>query len=469
MKAASNKSEPAILHRKTGELLKKKPSKTGLQFYEAETLKLIHELEVHKVELEMQNEELRLAKEQLAKAATEKYAELYDFAPSGYFTLSKDGEIIELNLCGAQMLGQVRSRLKNNQFSFFVSNATKPTFNLFLRKVFNSKARESCEVTLSLKGNLPIYAYLSGIVTENGKQCLVTMVDITERKRAENELIIAREKAEENDRLKTAFLQNMSHEIRSPMNAIMGFSQLMVKQYNNKPKLEYYSNVIYQQCVGLLDIINEILDIAKIDSGQLPIHLEECKLESLFSELSVFFKENQKRLGKQHIGLNIHANCDPSGLVIITDKVKLKQIFVNLIDNAFKFTERGTIQAGCKLNEKMDLIFYVSDTGIGIPADKHNKIFERFIQLDSGENRLYGGTGLGLSIVKGLINLLGGEIWLESQPHKGTTFYFALQYGIADTMKPQEPIKIDSHANFNFTDKMRVSKKLKSHMKTLRS
>ena len=183
-----NKSDSAKLRQKAEKLLKKKTSKTALHISEAENLKLIHELEVHQIELELINEELTLAKEQAAEIATEKYAELYDFAPSGYFTLSREGKIIDLNLCGSQMLGKERSLLKNSLFGFFVSSETKPIFNLFLGKVFNDKVKETCEVTLSTNHNVQTYVYLTGIITENKEQCLVTAIDITERIKAEGYL-----------------------------------------------------------------------------------------------------------------------------------------------------------------------------------------------------------------------------------------------------------------------------------------
>ena len=273
-----------------------------------------------------------------------------------------------------------------------------------------------------------------------------------EYRQINDELFVSREHAQESDRLKSSFLANMSHEIRTPMNAIMGFSELLPEQYNNKPKLEEYSKIVQQRCGDLLDIINEILDIAKIESGQLPIHFEECSLNSLFSELSLFFNENQERLGKGDVRLIVQAHYPAEGSVIITDKVKLKQIFINLISNAFKFTVDGEIQVGCKLNNKNNLVFYVSDTGIGIPLNKQDKIFERFTQLDHGKNRLYGGTGLGLSIVKGLVNLLGGEIWLESEPDKGSTFYFTISFKISNT-HIQEPIVIEKNIDYDFSNK----------------
>ena len=184
----TNKTEEKLLRQKAEGLLKKRSSKTTSHLSEIEVLKLIHELEVHQIELEMQNQELLQVKEQLAKAATDKYAELYDFAPTGYFALSKDGEIIELNLSGASMLGKERSLLRNSRFGFFVSDGTKPIFNLFLEKVFKNNRKESCEVTLTTSGNQPVFVHLSGIATENRTQCMVTAVDNTERRHAEKKL-----------------------------------------------------------------------------------------------------------------------------------------------------------------------------------------------------------------------------------------------------------------------------------------
>lgn len=250
---------------------------------------------------------------------------------------------------------------------------------------------------------------------------------------ANHELQLAKEKAQESDRLKTAFLQNMSHEIRTPMNAIMGFSELLIKQYNNKHKLEHYTHIIQQRCSDLLELINEILDIAKIESGQLPVNTEECHLPSLFEELRDFFTEYSKKINKQHVKFHAHLDCNPANSVIITDKIKLKQIFINLISNSFKFTENGSIEIGCNFDNEGNIRFYVSDTGIGIPSDQLEVIFERFTQVYHGPSKFYGGTGLGLSIVKGLVELLKGRINVESQPGKGTIFTFYFPY-ITSTM-----------------------------------
>jgi PAS domain S-box-containing protein len=273
-----------------------------------------------------------------------------------------------------------------------------------------------------------------------------------ELRQINDEMLVAKEKAEESDRLKTSFLQNMSHEIRTPMNAIMGFAKLLVQNYNNKPKLEQFSEIINLRCNDLLEIINDILDIAKIESGQLPVNNEECNLNELFLELDTFFKEHQKRIGKQHIRFNLQMLCNPSEISIVTDKVKLKQIFLNLIGNAFKFTDQGKIQGGCKYDANNNLIFYVSDTGIGIPSDKHEAIFERFTQLNDEKKQPYGGTGLGLSIVKGLVGLLGGKIWIESELEKGTTFYFSFPYKVSKSVNREPVLKGEKHT-YHFSGK----------------
>jgi PAS domain S-box-containing protein len=185
MKNTDIKSDALMLRKKAMALLKERPLKSVSQLSEAESSMMIHEYEVHQVELELQNEELLLARAEI-QDYIEKYTELYDFAPSGYFTLSRDGEIIELNLSGANMLCKERLNLKDSQFGFFVSNETKPIFNLFIEKIFFTNNKETCEVTLSINDTTHTDIYLCGIATENGEQCIINAVDITERKQAEH-------------------------------------------------------------------------------------------------------------------------------------------------------------------------------------------------------------------------------------------------------------------------------------------
>jgi len=269
---------------------------------------------------------------------------------------------------------------------------------------------------------------------------------------ANEELMVAKEHAEQSDRLKTSFLQNMSHEIRTPMNAIMGFSGLLANQFDNKAKLEQYSLIINQRCADLLQIINEILDVAKIESGQLPVTISECQLEPLLTEIELLFKEYQLRQNKHHIRFNVNYAFGAFDSTIQTDKTKLKQILINLIGNAFKFTDEGEINVSCQFNHDNSIVFSITDTGIGIPSEKLNFIFERFAQLESSPDRLYGGTGLGLSIVKGLIDLLDGSIWVDSVVGQGTTFSFSLPYKSVN-LSSSTTTYIDNQDTFNFEGK----------------
>jgi len=239
------------------------------------------------------------------------------------------------------------------------------------------------------------------------------------------ELLLAKEQAIESDRLKTVFLQNMSHEIRTPMNAIMGFSSLLPKQFHNKNDLQEYSNIIMQRCNDLLSIINDIMDISKIETKQVLLTFEECNLDFILAEIQALFAEEQKRQNKTNISLLIN-NSTTNNKTFTTDKKKLRRILINLISNALKFTDKGQIEIGFTINESKNIIFYVSDTGIGIPASEQKNIFDRFMRVEHGENRIFSGTGLGLSIVQGLTNALSGEIHLDSELGKGSTFTITL-------------------------------------------
>jgi signal transduction histidine kinase len=199
MNNSSKQLKNANLRQKAEKLLSKNSAETGLPLFEIETRRLNHELEVHQIELEMQNDELMLANS-VTQETAEKYSELYDFAPSVFLTLSKEGEIIELNFNGAKMLGKERSLLKNIRFVFLLSNDTRPIFNLFLEKVISSKVKESCEVILSVNDNLPMHIQLTGIAFKNGEQCLLTVTEITDRKQKEQDLINAnKELASQNE------------------------------------------------------------------------------------------------------------------------------------------------------------------------------------------------------------------------------------------------------------------------------
>ena len=248
--------------------------------------------------------------------------------------------------------------------------------------------------------------------------------DITERRKAEKDLIAAKEKAEESDRLKTAFLHNVSHEIRTPMNAIIGFSSLLNEPDLTEEDQHQYVDIIFQSGSQLLSIINDIVDIANVETGQAKVNLREVNLNAILKSLNDQFSINSKQ-NNISVSLKMSLNDDDSN--ILTDSTKLVQILTNLINNAIKFTKDGRIDFGYTLKDGF-IEFFVKDTGIGIPQEFHSRIFERFYQVDSAVSRQYSGTGLGLSICKGYVELLGGTIRVESESGKGTMFVFTIPY-----------------------------------------
>ncbi len=406
---------------------------------------------------------------------------IFEVSPIGIVTYKESGEVISANHAAAMIAGATIEQLQAQNFQ-----ELKSWERSGLKEAANSALAANDERNIEVH-DISTFGKESWFSArfvpfkhQGRKELLALLSDISDRKRAElllkiktdeleaqneeylqineelyqtnKELRLAKEKAEESDRLKTAFLQNMSHEIRTPMNAIMGFSDLLKDENKDKPKLEKYTTIISQRCNDLLNIIDDILDIAKIESGQLPVNIEECNLTELFAELTSFFIEYQNRIGKQHIKFSLQSICAPSENIIVTDKVKLKQIFINLINNAFKYTDEGEIEGGCKFDENHNLLFYVSDTGIGIPPDKQEIVFERFVQLNQVSNKNIGGTGIGLSIVKGLVNLLSGEIFLVSELGKGSTFTFTIPYNITHSLHV-EPSVINKSTKISLSNK----------------
>jgi PAS domain S-box-containing protein len=248
--------------------------------------------------------------------------------------------------------------------------------------------------------------------------------EITERKKAVEDLIKAKDKAEESDRLKTAFLHNISHEIRTPMNAITGFSALLHEPGVDTETQHSFIDIINQSSNHLLNIVTDIIEISNIEAGLLSFNKKEINLNAILKKLTDEFIERASIKGiefKYEIGL------DENLSIIQMDSDKLNRIFLNLLNNAFKFTAKGLIKIGYR-HKAGFLEFYVSDTGIGIPHDQQKRIFERFYQVESTLTRNYEGIGLGLPISKAYIELMGGRIWLESEPGSGSVFYFTIPY-----------------------------------------
>lgn len=237
-----------------------------------------------------------------------------------------------------------------------------------------------------------------------------------------DELKEAKHNAEESYRLKSAFLANMSHEIRTPMNGIIGFSELLKNAKLPEEKRELYAGIVIDSSKQLLTIVNDILDVSQIETGKVTLLHEDVMVNELISILHAFF---EPQASAKKIKLEAVKALENSQSVIRTDKTRLRQVLTNLLNNAIKFTHEGQIRFGYRIIEGF-MEFFVEDSGIGIPAELHEKIFEPFRQADLEISNQYGGTGLGLTISQKLVNLMGGKIWVESTPGNGSLFCFTI-------------------------------------------
>ncbi|MEA3317721.1 MAG: PAS domain S-box protein, partial [Bacteroidota bacterium] len=261
-----------------------------------------------------------------------------------------------------------------------------------------------------------------------------------ERKRANQELVKAKEKAEESDKLKSVFLANMSHEIRTPMNGMIGFAEMLKLKGLSEEKRDNFIDIINQSGHQLLTIINDIIDVSKIEANQIKLNKKNIPVNKLIEEVNSLFLKNKELKAK---GLKLLCKLPDNECNIYTDEVRLKQILSNLVSNAIKFTPKGVIEFGYEITNSM-LKFFVKDTGIGIHEKDKKIIFKRFRQIDEGSTRKYGGTGIGLAICKELVEMLDGEIWLESNSQNGSIFYFTIPNISGELKKDSTVRKVSS-------------------------
>lgn len=368
----------------------------------------------------------RKTAELLLQETEQTFSGLFETVSDAIYIHKTDGVFIDVNSGAAKMYGYDKEEL----IGMTPADVGAPGKNdleelgRILERVFITGKSEQFEFWGMRKNG---EHFPKEVVSNKGKYfgqdvIIATARDITQRKQYEDQLKNAKEKAEESDRLKTAFLHNISHEIRTPMNAIVGFTALLDEPDLDSESRRQFSSIIYQSTNQLLAIISDIVDISNIETNQVKLTYSKFNVNQVIKDLYEQFKliaDQQKLL------LHFETKLTDENAFIKTDKTKLIQIISNLLNNSFKFTRQRTIQFGYTLKDGV-LEFYVRDTGIGVPADKQSRIFERFYQIENESSRQYSGAGLGLSICKAYVEFLGGTIWLESKPGKGSEFFFTI-------------------------------------------
>ena len=431
MKKLNNLTEAEILRQTAEELLSKSQLGVSSPSSESDAIKLSHELALHQIELEIQNQELIEAKHNL-EIAVEKYTGLYDFAPTGYLTLSREGEIIQLNFHVAKILGKERIRLIKSLFAFFVSIDTKLIYNNFLKAIYETKDKQSCEVTIYIKDSLPVIVYLVGIFNESSKNADISMVDITDRKQAEvnlkialDKLTISNKELEQSIQLnhdKDLFISALAHDLRNPFGMLFGYTELLLGDIHTLPISEIENLVveIYDSSHNSYSLLEDLLNWTRLRTGKFPFEPQKISFKNICEEIV-------KILSPNAITKNILVDFSPmENITVIADVDMLKAILRNLVSNAIKFTNsNGKIKLSAK-QVNQDILFSVSDNGVGIDKERLKKLFD-FSQfkttLGTANER---GTGFGLLLCKEFVDKQGGKIWVESEIGKGSTFNFTV-------------------------------------------
>ncbi len=341
----------------------------------------------------------------------------------------RSGKFIQVNDIACKRLGYTREELLKKTPIEINSDKAKLAIPIIMGKIFDKNQHIIETEHVAKDGRIIPVEISTQIAQFNDKTVFYSIArDVTQRKLAEKELLNALEKAEESDRLKSAFLANMSHEIRTPMNGILGFAEVLKDPDLTSEQQQEYLGIIERSGARMLNIINEIVDISKIESGQMKVLISETNVNEQLMFITKFFQTEAETKGLQ---LSYKTALSTDDAVLLTDREKLYAILTNLVKNAIKYTDEGSIEFGCKILEtrqSVSLQFYVKDTGIGIPKHRQKAIFERFIQADIVDKMARQGAGLGLAISKAYIEMLGGKIWVESEDGKGSAFYFTLPF-----------------------------------------
>lgn len=370
----------------------------------------------------------------------QRFISYFNAAPIGMITSNIDHQIIFENPIIREIFNQTAPQLNHQPIHDLLKGTTKEELALH----FNDLTNKGIALDLRIEHidvNQRQYYLIVDSIKIGQQEYLHFFKDITELVYVQQEMMLAKEHAEESDKLKTAFLNNISHQIRTPMNAIMGFSDLLADESITPDEKHEFVSIINQNGKILLNILNDIVELSRLDARAVKINPDKINVYDIFKELYNYYREDTNRYSKSHILFRFTHNL-PEQTHIVGDAFRIKQILQTLLSNAFKFTEQGVIELGCNLLNDM-LQFTVKDTGVGIDPKFQDAIFDRFQQYHIDFRRIYGGTGLGLSIAKELAILMKGSISVESTPKHGSTFTLHIPYNpaLSDEKAPLKSIR----------------------------
>jgi len=353
-------------------------------------------------------------------------------SPVSVVITDPDANLLYVNDSFVRFSGYISDEIIGKTMMDITDGLISPKFFSDLLKVVRNGKIWKGELDYTKRDGTKVWLSItvSPVLDEHKKPInfVAVLEEISERKFAEANLRKAKEEAEQSDLLKSAFLANMSHEIRTPMNAILGFSALLKEEDLDEEQSNYYIDIINSKGRDLLRIISDIIDISRIEAGDLYIKIEPVEIFQFMSDIYYEFKDDTQVKSRSNLQFRLNIPDPPQQVIINTDPSRLKQVLVNLIQNALKFTPEGFVEIGFEFLDKNSISFFVRDSGIGIREDKKKIIFERFRQIDDSHTREYGGTGLGLAICKNLLELMNSELSLDSKVGRGSEFMFNMKY-----------------------------------------
>jgi len=414
MEKSKSHFEEAVKLRRRAEIQLQVARTKHLPQQGAEAQRLLHELEVHQIELEMQNAELHQAREEMEEVLG-KYTDLYDFAPVGYFTLDRNGVIRAVNLAGAALLGLDRSRLLGRSFESFIVSGARAVFTALLRTVVTNRVKESLELELKLaqiqEENPPIFVQIEVVASSTGHEYRVAAIDITKRRQAE-------EKLHSTIRDLQTFSHSVSHDLRSPLRNINSFATMFIEDYGGGLQEEgkQLINTIVKRTVSMGNLIDDLLRFSKNS-------IQDLLVKPI--DMTALAKEIVERLSDDELSRAAEFRVAELPLAL-GDRSMVAQVLENLLSNSVKFSrkvEKPIISVG-SVADRVDNTYFVKDNGIGFDLKYVGTIFNAFQRLHNSED--FEGTGVGLAIVEQVVTKHGGRVWADSKQGKGATFYFSL-------------------------------------------